>query len=475
MLRDYQSKAIELIREQFSLGNKKVLLRLSTGAGKTTIFTEIMKMASANGKKCMMIVRGRSIIDQTHKRMLKDKVHHGVVMANHWCRNPKADIQLASIDTLVSRQNYPNADLIVIDEAHMAISQGYKDAIEMYPDAYVLAVTATPYVKESLRHIADVCISPITTEELMNQGYLVRPRYFAPSAPDMKGVKTIAGEYANLQAQDKMNPLAGDIVETYKKSGENRPAILFAVNINHSEMLCAEFNKAGVKAEAIDAEHDSKERAEAIARLESGETKVLTSVGTLTTGVDIPKVSCLILARPTKSYNLFIQAIGRGTRPVYLPDSDLSTKESRLFSIQNSVKKDFIVFDHAGNVTRHGFITQEPDVDLDGAKKKIIIKSPKTCKKCYLVYFGTDCPACGFVLENKKRDIEIDKEKELKEISEMPLVNEIVLFTNRIKAEAKAKGYKRGYVYFKVKDKYGEEVANELFPKRLKPLPKWLK
>ena len=475
MLRDYQKKAIDQIRDEFISGNRKVLLRLATGAGKTVCFTTMMKTAVANGKRCVMLVRGRSLVDQTHKRLLKENTPHGVFMANHWARNLNQPIQICSVDTVISRQEFPPADLLVIDEAHLATSDAYKQVIEKYNKSYVVAVTATPYGKEPLRHLADSVVSPISTEELMARGYLIRPRYFAPSAPDLKGIKTVAGDYANNQLHERMSNLAGDIVDTYKRLGENRPALLFAVNINHSKSLCSELNKSGIKAEHIDAEHDSKERQESISRLESGETKVICSVGTMTTGVDIPKIGCLIMARPTKSYNLWIQMVGRGTRPVYPEGADLSTDESRLDAIQNSIKKDFIVLDHAGNVTRHGFITDEPEVNLDGEEKSTKIKSPKTCKRCYLVYFGSDCPACGFVLANKKRDIEIDREKELVELQNMPLVNEIVLFVNRAKAEAKSKGYKRGWVYHKVKDAYGEEVANELFPKRTTPLPKWLK
>jgi superfamily II DNA or RNA helicase len=475
MLRDYQAKAIEEIRKQFISGNKKVLLRSATGSGKTVIFTHMMREAVLRGKRCVMIVRGRSIVDQTHKRLIKEKTHHGVYMANHHGRNPNAPIQICSVDTLTARQNFPPADLVVIDEAHMAVSEQYKKVISHYEKSFIVAVTATPYGKESLRHLADVCVSAISTNELMNQGYLIRPRYFAPSAPDLRGVKTVAGDFANSQLFDRMSGLSGDIVGTYKDLGENRPSMLFAVNINHSKQLCYEFNQAGIKAEHIDAEHDTKERQEAIARLENGEIKVICSVGTMTTGVDIPKVSCLIMARPTKSYNLFIQSAGRGTRPVYPDGADLSTIESRLDAIQNSDKKDFIILDHAGNVTRHGFITDEPEVNLDGETKKPNIKSPRTCKKCFLVFNGIVCPSCGTLPDRKDREIDIDREKELVELKDMPLAQEIVIFVNKHKAIAKKCGYKRGWLYHKVKDAYGEEVANELYPKRTKPLPSWLK
>src|SRR5574343_270990 len=103
-MRPYQSGAIEEIKFNFSRKIKKVLLKLATGGGKTHIFSDVMMRTADNGKKCIMVVRGRQLVDQASKRLFHEKVNHGVLMANHWNKNPSAPIQICSIDTLITRQ-----------------------------------------------------------------------------------------------------------------------------------------------------------------------------------------------------------------------------------------------------------------------------------------------------------------------------------------------------------------------------------
>lgn len=452
-------------------------MHLATGGGKTTVFSHILKGLYDRGNNGAMIVRGRQLVDQASERIARDEVRHGVMMANHWRKDPLAPVQVCSIDTLIRRKIYPKAKLVVIDEAHLFTSESCVQFMNEYPDSMVLAVTATPWTQESLRHVADVVIHPISVDELMAQGYLVRPRYFAPSVPNLKGVKTVSGDWVQDQLKERMSILSADIVQTWCKLGEGRPTVGFAVNIEHSLEMVDAFNRAGIRAEHIEAKNSRQERAAAIQRLITGQTQVLWNVGILCTGVDIPPLSCIISARPTQSYNLYIQQMGRGTRPVFASGMPIDTPEQRLEAIAQSQKKDFLILDHAGNIIRHGFITNEPDVDLDGLRKQKLDTGPQPilCPTCYLIYQGPSCPTCG-PRPKAERIIEVEDD-ELKEISEsMPFAAEVVQFVKRCKDMAKKKGFKRGWVYYQVRDKYGQEVADELFPKRQQPtsLPPWL-
>lgn len=451
-LRGYQLSAISEIEENFKSGKKKVLLHLSTGAGKTVIFCELLRRVALKGNSGGMIVRGKQLVDQASQRLFREYVDHGVIQANHWNKNRSAKIQVCSIDTLIRRKMKPDWKILVIDEAHLATTGNYKKFIESYGnDVFVLAVTATPYGKHSLSHLADTVVRPVTLKQLIDMGYLVPPRYFAPSIPDLKGVKIKKGDYVNDELHERMNCLTGDIVEHYKELGQNRPAILFAVNINHSKDLADRFRVANIPALHIEANTSMQERKEAIKKLEQGEIKVLCNVGVLCTGVDIPSLGCVILARPTKSYNLYIQQLGRGTRP-----------------FEN--KKDFIVLDHSGNVMRHGFITDEPEVDLNGNKKIPDLKKLKTCKKCYAIFSGMHCPfGCKTELTIMPERSTVQIEGKLIEISEMPLALEIKQFIEKMKTLQKSRGYKRGWLFYKVKEKYGDDVANKFFPKRELP------
>lgn len=470
-LRDYQLQSILEIQKAFQDGHKKVLLHLATGAGKTVVFSEMLKRTVAKSNRGGMVVRGKQLVDQTSRRLFKEDVQHGVIQANHWNKNYGAPIQICSIDTINARNlTFEDWKLLVIDEAHLATTGPYKKFIERF-NGFIVSVTATPWGKESLAHLADVVVHPITTEELFDQGYLIPPKYYAPSAPDLKGVKTVAGEYDSEELEKRMNNLTGDIVDHYRDILDGQPTILFAVNISHSKMLTQRFQDAGISAEHVEGMTSLTERDEAIKRLERGETKVLCNVGVLCTGVDIPFLKGIIMARPIKkSYNLYIQQLGRGTRPMY--QQGLETQEERLAAIQNSDKKNFIVLDHAGNVLRHGYMHHEPTVTIESEPKFKAI-SLKTCYVCFAVYQGFNCPSGCAAPLTKERDVTtVEIEGKLVELSEMPMAAKLAQDIERFKEIRKKRGYKKGWVYFQVKEKYGEEIANKFFPKR--ELPSWL-
>ena len=400
--RPYQSDSISQIRNEFLSGNKKVLLWLATGAGKTWIFSKMIKESSERGKKSLIVVRGRKLVDQASQRLFREGVPHGVLMSSHWNRRAHERVQVCSIDTMIARNLRPEADLIVIDEAHLASSEGYKQFLSKYPEAFIVACTATPYVDKGLRHVADSIIHPITMDELIEQGYLCPFRYFAPSAPDMTGVKisSSTNDYVAEQAYESMikGKLTGDIIDHWQKIANGPPTLCFAVNIRHSKILAEKFNSAGIPAEHCDADVPDKERNEIIKRLERGITKVITNVGIFCTGVDIPPLGAIILARPTQSLNLYIQQCGRGTR---------------LFS----GKQNCILLDHAGNIERHGLPTDEPEVNLDGTKGETHKKESKTCKECFAVYRGPICPECGITPRVEERMVDLaEAPGELKEI-----------------------------------------------------------
>lgn len=392
-LRPYQNAGVDDIRGLLKQGLKKVLLWLATGGGKTVVFSYLMIKSVEKGRRCIMLVRGRKLVDQASKRLFREGVTHGVLMSGHWNFRPQAPIQICSIDTMLSKNWRPKADLIVIDEAHQAVSAGYREFLAAYPDAIIIAVTATPYSSKSLRHIADEIVHPITVQELIDQGFLVPPRYFAPSEPDVSKVKVSksTGDYVQEElaaAMDKSS-ITGDIISHWRKIADGRPTICFAVNVEHSKHIVSQFNESGITAEHCDAETPEKVREEILKRHQLGATKVVVNVGILCTGVDLPWVSCIVMARPTKSYNLYIQQAGRGTRPA-------------------PGKSDFILLDHAGNVHRHGFITDEPEPCLEG--KKTFSGGgarPRTCKECFAISEGFPCVLCGWA---PARDAPADRE-----------------------------------------------------------------
>lgn len=453
-LRLYQIAGLDQIREHFSNGIRKALLYMPTGAGKTLCFCTIILEASKKGSYAMVVVKGKDLVQQASDRLDREKVPHGVIQGNHWRKLPDERTQVCSISTLARRKVLPRADIIVIDEAQDAGSDSYHWLASAYPNAFFVGVSATPHVRKGLRHIADVVVKPITVKELTEQGFLVPARYFIPTKIDTTNVSVVNGEFDQTELSDALekSQIYGDIVESYTKLGENRPAIAFAVNIKHSLKMVETLNRAGIPSEHMEANTPQSERKAILERLQRGELKVVSNVGILTVGVDLPFVSCLIIARPTLSYNLHIQIIGRGTRPF-------------------EGKKDFIVLDHAANVLHLGPHTEERECNLDGYKKnQAAEKLMRRCEKCFFAWIPEKnkepCPACSHLKEAEPRE---EKEREHHEASMV----EFDQTAHQRKRESEIKkiiniqrahGKKPGWVFYQLKDKYGDEYANRVWP-----------
>ncbi len=455
MLRAYQVEALEAIKRHYKTVSKRCLLRLPTGAGKTTVFCEFMQEFKAQGMPSLMVVRGRKLVSQASERLTREDVKHSVLMAGDKGYDPHALITVASIDTLFARKIAPMATLIVIDEVHASLSEAFTWLYAQYPDAYFLGVTATPFNPIGFRAIADAIIEPIKVDELIAQKFLVPGKYYVPEKVDLSHVKKAKGEYVLKDLGAAMNQarLFGPIVDTYKRLGEGRPALLFAVNILHSKRLAAAFNDAGIAAEHIDAYTSGQAREEAQARLESGAIRVICSVGVLCVGVDIPSVAVIIMARPTLSYNLAMQMAGRASRP--FPGKDR-----------------FIYLDHAGNIERHGFYETYRIATLDGKPPafRVVVS---TCEKCFCTWQPNSdprCPGkdifgerCGHVNEVKPvpvKPLKVDESVELREVDMLTFEErEREDFIKRIARESAERGHKPGAAFFKIKQRYGPQVA----------------
>lgn len=448
-LRPYQNAALTSIRELFKTGEKKVLLHLATGGGKTVVFCEVLKRTTENNKYSIIVVKGRKLVEQASDRLTREGVEHGVLMAGHKLENPFALVQVCSIDTLTSRKLKPNADLIVIDEAHMATSESYIKFLSQYENAFILAVTATPYVQKSLRHIANQVVNPVSYDELVSLGFLVPARYFAPVNVDLRGVKRTNTQYgkdysnADLARVMAVNQVVDNIVDKWQQFGENRPTICFCVNIEHSKYMAQKFNENDIPAIHLDASNPDKIRNRAIELFEQGEIKVICNVNIFSTGVDIPSIGCVVSARPTLSLILYIQQMGRGTRI-------------------HPTKDDFIIIDCGGNVMRHGFINNNHPVDLDGRPPQKKLPDCKTCPECYVIYQGKKCHHCGF--EPKAETVQ-RKGKEFisTDFAEIKKDGPLQAFISLTKIR-KDRKYNFYWTYHQLVKLYNEEIAKRFFP-----------
>ena len=397
---------------------------------------------SENNKKAVMVVKGRSLVDQASKRLTAMEVDHGVLMAGHKLYNTEKPIQVASIDTCLSRDEYPEAELIVIDEAHMAVSDSFKKFLTKYEGKFWLSVTATPWAKEGLEHLASDVVYPISIAELTKQGYLVPAKYFVPNNFDSSNIGIVKGEFsqgASIFEMDRQK-ITGSIVKNYLKNCVDNRTFLFAINIKHAKDIQDAFKEVGVDSVVITAETKIELRSKEIEK-----NNLIISVGTLTTGVDVPDLRNIIFARPTASKNLYIQMLGRGTRP--FPG-----------------KEYFTVYDHVGNVERHGFMENEHKSDLKPTKSKLkrdfdIPVPIKVCHSCLSACHTAVkiCPYCCYVFEDNSK-VPISGKGELIEYMPESLEERFRKDCLSFIQKAWIFGQKSERVYFQLTEKYGKDV-----------------
>ena len=292
-LRAYQRDVIANFDARVSAGCRRIIEVAPTGAGKTVIGANIIKKYVDAYKDVLVLAHRREIITQTSAKLFANDISHGIIQAGFQGR-PLERVQVASIQTLHRRAIYsdkfelPRADLLVIDECHHSPARTYRKIIESYRNAIVLGLTATPCRGDGrgLGGIFEAIVECPQVPELIELGYLVKTRVYAPVDPDLRGVRTQAGDYAETQLAERMDrpKLVGDIVTHWHKYGERRKTVAFAVSVNHSIHIRDEFIKSGVRAEHIDGSTPKPERDASLARLESGEIELISNCMVLTEG-----------------------------------------------------------------------------------------------------------------------------------------------------------------------------------------------
>ena len=196
-LRPYQIDVIAEFHSRVESGRRRIILVAPTGSGKTIIGAEIIREKARARKPVLVLAHRREIITQTAEKLHDLGIVHGIIQAGFPAR-PLEDVQVASIQTLHRRaihaetMDLPPAHLLVIDEAHHCPANTYRKIIESYPEAILLGLTATPCRGDGrgLGGIFETIIECPQVAALIEQGFLVKTRVYAPVNPDLKGVRT---------------------------------------------------------------------------------------------------------------------------------------------------------------------------------------------------------------------------------------------------------------------------------------------
>lgn len=428
ILRNYQEEIKSKVYDAWSNGSRSVLLVMATGLGKTKTFSSIaidraILPAPMERLPTAILVHRKELVQQISLTLSEEDINHniiaprpvilGIVAAQRQLFKKQfydynAPITVISVDTLNSRILHhekwaKSVKLWITDEAaHLLKSNKWGRAIEYFPNAIGLGVTATPQRldKRGLgRHadgVFDVMIEGPGTKWGIENGFLSKYKIAIPASDYEKYLRKASdssdySKEAMVQASQQSH-IIGDVVENYQKFAKGKQAILFATDIDTASKMERQFIGAGIKAKLLTGLTDDKIRLQSLIDFREKRIQVLLNVDLFDEGLDVPGIECVIMARPTMSLSKFLQMVGRGLRIM-------------------QGKPYMILIDHVGNVKRHGLPCSPRDWTLDRIVKRqdkvnlIRICSNPDCNAPYDRTL-TECPWCGTEAITQSRDSE---------------------------------------------------------------------
>lgn len=414
---ELQSRDIQRIRDSIKGGSRAPLFVAPCGYGKSNIATRITHSAFQNNRSVVILNPRRELVHQVQENMTRLGIPFGTIMSGE---RPSLlpSVQIASVPSLhrrgiVDRRiDMPRADCVIIDEAHEGTFGQCKDVIDHYRKrgAVTVGLTATPARPSDGRGLGevydDLILGP-SIGDLIGMGYLVQPVHFRGDGPDLDGV-AVNNDYVESQVSQRVRDpiLVGAVVSNWFRLASDRKTLVFAANRAHARHLCDEFAGHGVAAEYVDANTETDERRRIHDRFAGDKTQLLVNVGIYTYGVDIPPISCIVMATPTKSIVKFLQCTGRGLRA-------------------SPGKSNCYILDHGHCTKDCGFVDDEQPWSLDGktriqqerSKQKVTEAKEIECRQCNAIFrAATQCPNCGSDMKSENRRAIAELEADLLEL-----------------------------------------------------------
>jgi DNA repair protein RadD len=372
ILREYQIEAIESLYTYFRSGGRNggpggnPVIAMPTGTGKSLVIAGFFQSLFKQwpDQKVMCLTHVKELIAQNYAEMLQAWTFApaGIYSAGLKRRDTREQIIFAGIQSVAKRwAEFGRIDLVVIDEAHLvgpdektSYQSFLKGLRSVNPNLRVIGLTATPY-RLGYGHIADgelfddVCFD-ITGMEAFNR--LIAEGYLSPLIPkptkielNVEGVKKTGGDYNGKELQiavDKQEVTYAALKEALAVAHDRKHWLIFASGIEHCEHIAEMMQGFGETCLAITNRTPAAQRDEYIKKFKRGEVRALVANNILTTGFNSPWVDCIVCLRPTTSSVLWVQMLGRGTRPFKGNEIDPTPK-------QNCLALDF-----AGNIRKLG-------------------------------------------------------------------------------------------------------------------------
>ena len=311
VLRPYQHQIAKSVKSS----NGSILIEAPTGAGKSVIASQIAKNEVESGGKVLIVAPKVILLEQLRESFqdLQPQIIHG----------PKDydtshSVFISTLQTAHKRELGFEPTMVMIDEVHFGFSGKMIETLLEDFEGRLIGLSATPYDQNS-RPIEgfDEHINEFDLNYMFKYEYLVQPICYAPVKIDLSSITIQIGDYNQVELDVSFNNFEhiSQVVENTKDMiAKQNSALIFCINISHAKAVASAFNEAGISTKAIHSQLSKQEQDEIMQEYKSGKVKMLANPMMLTTGFDDPATDCIVLARATKSQNLYRQMVGRGLR-----------------------------------------------------------------------------------------------------------------------------------------------------------------
>lgn len=320
-LRPYQQQARDRIHAEWDAGHTRTLLVLPTGTGKTIVFASVAADQVRAGDRVLILAHRGELLEQAADKLQRSTgLVSAVEKAESTCLGSWFRVVVGSVQTLqrtARLERFPQDyfGTIIIDEAHHAITDGYRRILDYFSGAKVLGVTATPD-RGDMRNLGEVFDSLAFEYKLtdaIKEGYLCK--IMAQTIPlqlDITSVTMSGGDYAVGDLGTALDPYLEQIAAEMARRCKSRKTVVFLPLIKTSQKFRDLLNTYGFRAAEVNGQSD--DRRQVLADFDAGKYNVLCNSMLLTEGWDCPSVDCVVVLRPTKVRSLYSQMVGRGTR-----------------------------------------------------------------------------------------------------------------------------------------------------------------
>jgi DEAD box family helicase len=320
-LRPYQEEARTKIKDEWDKGNKKTLLVLPTGCGKTIVFAMIAADMVKKGKRVLILAHRAELLEQAADKIRKstglicsvEKAEESSI--GSWFMITVGSVQTLQKEKRLSRFSNEHFDVIIVDEAHHCISDSYQKVLNYFNTANVLGVTATPD-RGDMRNLGQYFESlafEYTLPKAIKEGYLSPIKALTiPLKLDLTGVAMQSGDFKAGDLGTALDPYLEQIAKEMSNYCKGRKTVVFLPLVKTSQKFTELLNQTGFRAAEVNGNSD--DRSEILKGFDENKYNVICNSMLLTEGWDCPSVDCVIVLRPTKVRSLYSQMVGRGTR-----------------------------------------------------------------------------------------------------------------------------------------------------------------